>query len=334
MDTGIIYFIQPSELVGTNRFKIGCSKHNNLDRCKNGYRNGSRYLCIMECKQPFVLENTIKISFRDKFTLITGNEFFEGDEQLMFMLFMNIVVQHKYQQNIVPSPIIFNNNTAQFKNTIVKLPIKDNIALLNNNKFIKNCDILGIINTEQAIKFKFIIENEFKLTGFFNFQYLMKNNEFLKQQLNFKTNKNVITKILLLREFETKMNIDKLDIQMNNFNIDKIEKLNENEIKHFQNIFRTTKTQINTYKQIQKFYIGLIKNICGELNIITCKQIKDKQRNNITTYSFDNKLINNCFELIKLKDEYLINYNDDFLKILNITKPNNKNHICNNEYEF
>ena len=46
---GIIYFIQPAELVGTNRYKIGCSKNANLDRCKKGYKKETRFICIMEC---------------------------------------------------------------------------------------------------------------------------------------------------------------------------------------------------------------------------------------------------------------------------------------------
>mgnify|MGYP006090550431 CR=1 FL=1 len=41
---GIIYLIQPAELVGTNRYKIGCSKKPNLDRVKKGYKKGTRYL--------------------------------------------------------------------------------------------------------------------------------------------------------------------------------------------------------------------------------------------------------------------------------------------------
>ncbi len=38
MNKGIIYLIQPCELVGTSRYKIGCSRNPNLDRCKNGYK--------------------------------------------------------------------------------------------------------------------------------------------------------------------------------------------------------------------------------------------------------------------------------------------------------
>lgn len=35
---GIIYLIQPAELVGTNRYKIGCSKKDDLSRLTTGYK--------------------------------------------------------------------------------------------------------------------------------------------------------------------------------------------------------------------------------------------------------------------------------------------------------
>ncbi len=34
---GIIYLVQPTELIGTSRYKIGCSAKNDLERCKTGY---------------------------------------------------------------------------------------------------------------------------------------------------------------------------------------------------------------------------------------------------------------------------------------------------------
>ena len=39
-ENGIIYLIQPKELLKTCRYKIGCSKKHSLDRCKNGYKSG------------------------------------------------------------------------------------------------------------------------------------------------------------------------------------------------------------------------------------------------------------------------------------------------------
>jgi hypothetical protein len=60
MENGIIYLVQPRELLGTNGYKIGCSKNANLEQCYKGYKSGTRYLSIMECIDPFIVENIIK----------------------------------------------------------------------------------------------------------------------------------------------------------------------------------------------------------------------------------------------------------------------------------
>jgi hypothetical protein len=88
---GVIYLIQPAELVGTNRYKIGCSKKPNLDRVKKGYKKGTRYLHIAECEEPHKTESCIKIRFNDKFTLIAGKEYYEGDETNMKQEFINVI---------------------------------------------------------------------------------------------------------------------------------------------------------------------------------------------------------------------------------------------------
>jgi hypothetical protein len=81
MNTGIIYLIQPAELVGTHRYKVGLSNKPNLDRCIKGYKNGSRYLCIMEIASPLTLEKNIKEYFTKKFKLAAGSEYFESSEE-------------------------------------------------------------------------------------------------------------------------------------------------------------------------------------------------------------------------------------------------------------
>ena len=60
MNKGIIYLIQPAHLLNTNRLKIGCSTHNNLEKCRKNYKIGSRYICIMECDNPFLLKKNKK----------------------------------------------------------------------------------------------------------------------------------------------------------------------------------------------------------------------------------------------------------------------------------
>lgn len=88
--TGIVYLIQPEELLQTNRYKIGCSAKNDLSRVCS-YKKNSRYLYIAECINPYTLESNIKSVFNNKYTLIAGKEYFEGDEKNIVNDFVKIV---------------------------------------------------------------------------------------------------------------------------------------------------------------------------------------------------------------------------------------------------
>lgn len=110
MNVGIIYLIQPIELKGTNRYKIGISNKPTLERCSRGYKKGSRYLCIMECNNPFILEKNIKKIFCNNFKLIAGNEYFEGCEKDILKMFINLVMDYNNNQ-------INNTNNNQINNT-------------------------------------------------------------------------------------------------------------------------------------------------------------------------------------------------------------------------
>ena len=102
---GIIYLIQPVELISTNRYKLGCSGKISLDRCITGYKKGSRYIYIQECFEPYKLETKLKLEFKQKFTLIAGTEYFAGDERQMKTIFNEITELHD------TSYAIFYNST-------------------------------------------------------------------------------------------------------------------------------------------------------------------------------------------------------------------------------
>ena len=101
MDIGIVYLVQPAELIGINRYKIGMSNSNTLDRCVNGYNKGSRYLCIMECLNPLDVERKIIQEFTQRFKVVSGKEYFEGVESELLQVFCKIVLECKNNNNIV-----------------------------------------------------------------------------------------------------------------------------------------------------------------------------------------------------------------------------------------
>ena len=100
-----IYLLQPFEYIGSNTYKFGCSTKNDLSRCKNGYKLGTRFLCIFECINSHILENKIKIQFNKLFKLIKGREYFEGNEKQIYEEFIRLVGEHKnitqYNKNII-----------------------------------------------------------------------------------------------------------------------------------------------------------------------------------------------------------------------------------------
>ena len=132
MNTGIIYLIQPAELVGTNRYKIGMSNCPDLDRCKNGYLKGSRYICIMECNSSLEIEKNIKDEFSKKFKLIAGKEYFEGNEQDILFSFVNIIFKNNNIQ-LYDNKLDGDNLKIDEDNNDIDLII-DNI----NNKYLSN----------------------------------------------------------------------------------------------------------------------------------------------------------------------------------------------------
>lgn len=98
---GIVYFVQPAELVGTSRYKIGCSGEPTLKRCLN-YLSGTRYICVMECSDPLAVETELKAQFAERYKRIAGKEWFEGDELEMLKTFVEIIVKCKC---VAPKPV-------------------------------------------------------------------------------------------------------------------------------------------------------------------------------------------------------------------------------------
>jgi len=101
--------VQPAELVGTKRYKIGCSSKPTLDRVKNGYKRGTRYLGFRECENPFAVENELKRRFCDKFSLIAGKEYFEGDEEDIIREFVEVAYGGT---QVPPNPLLNGGDTS------------------------------------------------------------------------------------------------------------------------------------------------------------------------------------------------------------------------------
>lgn len=147
---GIIYLIQPTELVGTNRYKVGCSSKKTLDRVKNGYKKGTRYLHISECKKPFEIESEIKKIFNEKYNLVAGKEYFEVDnESNMIEIFTNIIINRN--KNVCDIKNI-NYNFDQIKDNFIKKNRLRNDGYIQKYKISDNTkkflDDLGVLSCD------------------------------------------------------------------------------------------------------------------------------------------------------------------------------------------
>jgi hypothetical protein len=90
-DYGIVYLIQPVELIGSSRYKLGCSSKYTIERLQTGYRKGYKCINIKMCYKPLEVEQLLKKEFENKFILIGGSEIFEGDICDMNKIFDEIV---------------------------------------------------------------------------------------------------------------------------------------------------------------------------------------------------------------------------------------------------
>lgn len=151
MNKGIVYLVQPAELIESPVYKIGCSKEATLDRCCNGYKKGTRYICIMECNDPLIVERKLKGSFKQKFKLHAGAEYFKGNESDMIVEFFNIVNQSNYTgNNSLENTRDIDNQTMMCKYCNKTFTRKNNL-----NNHIKNV-CKERVNKEQPI------ENDYK----------------------------------------------------------------------------------------------------------------------------------------------------------------------------
>lgn len=90
-----VYLLQPSELVGTNIFKIGMSSLSDLSRVRS-YGKGTEYLFIAQSDNYLELERRLIAEFRQYYTLARGHEYFEAvDKTEMTNRFIAIVAEHK-----------------------------------------------------------------------------------------------------------------------------------------------------------------------------------------------------------------------------------------------
>ena len=128
-DKGLLYLIQPAELVGTQRYKIGYSKNNDLTKFRKDYKKGSRFLDIYEYDRSPLLVREIRNDFNNKFKLVAGRTYYEGNENDIKKNFNTIINKYSYANNINSRNLIASNTSQNL--------------LTSNTSNTSNCNKLG-----------------------------------------------------------------------------------------------------------------------------------------------------------------------------------------------
>lgn len=110
-DKGLLYLIQPAELVGTHRYKIGYSKNNDITKFRKDYKKGSRFLDIYEYERSPLLVREIRNNFNNKFKLVAGRTYYEGNETDIKKNFNAIISNYSYANNINSQNLIASTNS-------------------------------------------------------------------------------------------------------------------------------------------------------------------------------------------------------------------------------
>jgi hypothetical protein len=195
--------------------------------------------------------------------------------------------------------------------------------------------LLNICKKEDAELYKIFLTDEYSLMSYYNFLALFRTDEYIITKANEKTNasfkirtiNNVYTKVQLLKLFENHYKIKRFELD---FKIKDIPEINDAFKTLYSNVFpkQTTKTYTTT-KALRLIYINLIKNICGDLPIITQKRIKVNGKNDYE-YKLNKTLIEELITLCKINNCGLKNYNLKLIEIITGIKPD----IEPNNYDF
>ena len=145
-DKGLLYLIQPAELVGTQRYKIGYSKNNDINKFRKDYKKGSRFLDIYEYDRSPLLVREIRNNFNNKFKLVAGRTYYEGNENDIKKNFNAIINNYSYANNInsrnlIASTSTNNRNliTSNISNTSNKYSALANYSYMQNIMYGTKC---------------------------------------------------------------------------------------------------------------------------------------------------------------------------------------------------
>lgn len=142
-DKGLLYLIQPAELVGTQRYKIGYSKKTDIEKFRKDYKKGSRFLDVYEYEHSPLLVREIRNNFNNKFKLVAGRTYYEGNENTIKKNFNSIINNYNLENNINCRNLVVNSNISN-TNPCIKYGHLSNYTYMHNIMYGQNCPEMKI----------------------------------------------------------------------------------------------------------------------------------------------------------------------------------------------
>jgi hypothetical protein len=269
----------------------------------NDYLNG-----VLQCDNKFYFER-----------LLTTNGFNLIDE--------NDEVKQLSKEDVKEQKmIIVENESKCFEQFIQNTGIEDDMTCV---LYREKADQLNILHrgNDVLIEHEDVIKNENVMTDYFNFSKYLKTDEYIDRKIEElkKTTYNCHLikcyefRIKLVREFEV---INKLKQFSSDFNNINNWKLSDELYERIKISFgHRDKKPENAY-EFKKYYIGLLKNLFGELGILEKKQIR-KGKAREYEYSFDHNVIVKYLKLYGYTDPFYDKFDADVLKKFDIKVKSN-----------
>ena len=193
-----------------------------------------------------------------------------------------------------------------------------------------NLSLLGLIgkSAETIKQYKDIITNKYLLSEHFNIMRLLKNDDFIKDNLKKKGNKCYRTKLLrstehkliLLRDLEKYYNIGCLEVD---FNINEFKPMEADTFNNIKYIYETKKKPPTNQNKQKELYVFMIKQLTNK-EIITSKRSKKKEDRDTVHYKLNDDFIKYHIELSKHYTNNYKYYLEEIIKQYNLPVIENK----------
>jgi hypothetical protein len=294
----------------------------------------------MHCYNEYQMD-LFKYNFEESYKNILVDNGFDYEEIGTY----NTITNEEKKQLIETRELINDNEFNEYINSaFIELETDENLEEVEKtnrkHKILSTrASLLNICKKEDAEKYKIFITDEYSLLSYYNFLSLFRTDEYIKTKATEKANAsfkirtiaNVYTKVQLLKLFESHYKIKRFDLE---FEIKDIPEINDDFKTLYSNIFpKRTKKTYTTSKALRQIYINLIRNICGDLPIITQKNIKVNGKNDYK-YTLNKTLIEELITLCKINNCGLKNYNTKLVEIITGIKPDiepSNYHYCDEE---